>query len=139
MCVARTWAATLATDFNGEPGYDAVAGGPEVKVSRDCLRQYFGRCDRAFQGRATPLSVDPIARCASPWELPLERKFIPERLRCFAPRVAMVQTTEARHRSHVCARGRLRLDSPLVRGVLCERVVNSVLMVIGYVITHEPE
>jgi len=51
----------------------------------------------------------------------------------------MVQTTEARHRSHVCGRGRRRLDGPLVRGVFVERVVNPVLMVAAHVITHEPE
>ena len=51
----------------------------------------------------------------------------------------MVQTTEARHRSHLCARCRLWLDGPSVRGVLFERIVNPVLMVVAYVIPHEPE
>jgi hypothetical protein len=51
----------------------------------------------------------------------------------------MVRTTEARHRSHVCGRGRLRLRSPLVRGVFVERIVNPVLMVVAHVITQEPE
>ena len=31
------------------------------------------------------------------------------------------------------------LDWPFVRGVLFERVVNTVLMVVAHVITHEPE
>src|SRR5262249_23547166 len=54
-----------------------------------------------------------------------DRKLFPVLLCCFAPRVAMVQATEARHRSHVCASCRLRLDWPLVRGVFLERVMNS--------------
>jgi hypothetical protein len=48
---------------------------------------------------------------------------------CFAPRIAMVQTTEARRRNHVCARCRLWLDWPLVGGILFEGVMNSVPMV----------
>ena len=51
----------------------------------------------------------------------------------------MVQTTKAGQGSHVCSCGRLRLDWPFVRGVLFERVVNTVLMVVAHVITHEPE
>ena len=60
-------------------------------------------------------------------------------LRRFAPCVAMVQATEARQGSHFCGRRRLRFDYPLVRGVLFERVVNAVLMVIAHVITHQAE
>jgi len=51
----------------------------------------------------------------------------------------MMQTTKAGQGSHVCSCGRLRLDWPFVRGVLFERVVNTVLMVVAHVITHEPE
>ena len=51
----------------------------------------------------------------------------------------MVQTTEARHRSQLCARCRLRLDGPMVRGIFFERVMNSVVMVIAYVILDESE
>ena len=51
----------------------------------------------------------------------------------------MVQATEARHRSHLCASCRLRLDWPLVRGVFLERVMNSVLLIVAHIITHEPE
>src|SRR5215471_7325921 len=47
----------------------------------------------------------------------------------------MVQATEARHGDHLCGRGGLPLDGPLVRGILIERVVNTVLMVIAHVIT----
>ena len=60
-------------------------------------------------------------------------------LRRFAPCVAMVQATEAGQGSHVCGRRRLGLDCPLVRGVLFQRVLNAVLMVIAHVITHQPE
>ena len=51
----------------------------------------------------------------------------------------MVQATEARHRSHICASCRLRLDWPLVRGVFLERVMNSVLLVVTHIITQEPD
>jgi hypothetical protein len=57
----------------------------------------------------------------------------------FSPRVAMVQAPEARHRGYVCGRGRLRLDSPFVRGVLFEGVVNPVLMVIARICPRESE
>ena len=62
-----------------------------------------------------------------------------ELLRRFAPRVAMVQAAKARHGDHGCGRARLRLDWPFIRGVLFERVVNTVLMVVTHVITQEPE
>ena len=39
-------------------------------------------------------------------------------LRRFAPRVAMMQATEARHGGHVCGRGWLWLDCSSVRCVL---------------------
>ena len=51
----------------------------------------------------------------------------------------MVQAAKARHGGHGCGRARLRLDCPLIRRVLFERVVNTVLMVVTHVITYEPE
>ena len=51
----------------------------------------------------------------------------------------MVQAVEPRQGRHGCGRARLRLDCPFVSGVLFERVVNTVLMVIAQVITQEPE
>jgi len=50
-------------------------------------------------------------------------KLLVECLRRFTPRVAIMQTTEARHGSHHCAGCRLLLDSPW--SVLFEGVVQS--------------
>src|SRR5262249_15006420 len=60
-------------------------------------------------------------------------------LRRFAPRVAMVQATEARQGDHVGGGGRLRFDCSLVRSVFFERVVNSIFLVIVHVVTHQAE
>src|SRR5713226_6617898 len=62
-----------------------------------------------------------------------------ERLRRFAPSVAMVEAAKAPHEDHGCGRARLRLDCPFIRCVLFERVVNTVLMVVAHVIPYEPE
>src|SRR5215831_8287930 len=60
-------------------------------------------------------------------------------LRRHAPRVTMVLTTETRHSYHGGTCCWPLLDAPLVRGVFGERVVHTVLMVVAYVFTQEPE
>jgi len=50
----------------------------------------------------------------------------------------MVQTTKARHSYHGGTCRWPLLDGPLVRGVFDERVVHAVLMVVAYVVTHQP-
>ena len=57
---------------------------------------------------------------------------------CFAPSVAMVQATEPWHRYHARPGRRPLLDWPLVGSVLVQRVVNSIFMIIPYVVTDYP-
>src|SRR5215471_7799518 len=50
----------------------------------------------------------------------------------------MMQTTKARHSDHGGTCHWPLLDGPLVRGVFDQRLVHAVLMVVAYVVTHEP-
>src|SRR5215831_2599425 len=137
LCVARRWPVPLATLFNGEPVGDETGGGHVMTVNGDYLRGTSGGPKRSRRvDRSASVGGNPIRRAAS-WALPFDRKFFfSELLCCFPPRVAMVQTTKAWHRSHDCARCRLWLDGATVRGVFFERIVNPVPMVVAHVITH---
>ena len=62
-----------------------------------------------------------------------------EMLCCVTPSVAMVQATEPRHRNHARRGRRSLLDWPLVGSVLVQRVMNSIFVMIRYVVTDYPE
>ena len=139
LCVARRWPVPLATLFNGEPVGDETGGGHVRTVNGDYWRGTWrsetespGRLQRFRRGVSYPA-------CGILGIYHLTGNSFSELLCCFAPRVAMVQTTKAWHRSHDCARCRLWLDGATVRGVFFERIVNPVPMVVAHVITHEPE
>jgi hypothetical protein len=123
---------------------DSVGGGRENEAERGRLVRYSAR-SRRIAGRTD--SKASVAGISGEVRVVLWLGHVNDwnafhagqLLRRFAPSVAMVQATESRHGGHVCGRGRLRFDAPFVRCILCERVVNTVLMVVAHVITHEPE
>src|SRR5215467_12199492 len=105
MYVARMLPRRLATLCNGELVVDAVGGGRAVKVSERLLTRFVSGGSWAAQINSA--FAGSVAQCASSCALPLRRhpgaKLLVECLRRFTPRVAIMQTTEARHGSHHCA------------------------------------
>src|SRR5215831_3293520 len=67
-----------------------------------------------------------------------KKAVLARRLCCFVPRVAMVQSAQSRKRNQPCVPGRLRLDWPLVRSVLRERIVNAILVMVRHVVANQP-
>jgi hypothetical protein len=118
---------TVVTLSNGERPASAVSGGPGVEVSRTTCEVLRAVPDGSRAAQIDNASVTgPVARWVriSHHDITGEHP-IPQGLLGHAPCVALVQTTEARHRSHRGARCRLLLDGPLVRGVFFGSGANS--------------
>jgi hypothetical protein len=144
VCVARTWSALLTTlcNVNRVPMRSVR---PRSEGDHSSPARQSGRSGR-IPGRAYPqklLLPDSLraARRRVTCDHGDDRKanHSGELLRRFAPPVAMVQAAEPRHGGYVCGRRGFPLDRSFVRGVLFQRVMYTVLMVIAHIITHEPE
>src|SRR5215472_773867 len=78
-------------------------------------------------------------RLGSGTNRPLHEESCSSRLLCCCvPRVTMVQSAQPRKRNQPCVPGRLRLDWPLVRSVLRERIVNAILVMVRHVVANQP-
>ena len=110
-----------------------VCGWRDRKTSTKCNRYSATRFDGVVVAdylRPQPLSRDPRGPCTSSgspgFRSPSERTLVSREVLCrAAPRVAIVEPTQAGERNQCCVGGRLWLDWPPMRRILAQRIVTK--------------